>query len=76
MPGDIPALESVADICANAIQNARYFERVRHMAYEDGLTGIFNRRHFETRIEEEIERANRYKGAMSVIMFDIDISSA
>jgi diguanylate cyclase (GGDEF)-like protein len=70
--GDIPALESVADICANAIQNARYFEKVRHMAYVDGLTGIFNRRYFETRIEEEIERANRYKGAMSVIMFDID----
>jgi diguanylate cyclase (GGDEF)-like protein len=71
-PGDIPALEAVADICANAIQNARYFERVRHMAYVDGLTGIFNRRYFETRIEEEIERSNRYQGAMSVIMFDID----
>jgi diguanylate cyclase (GGDEF)-like protein len=71
-PADLPALESVADICANAIQNARYVQRVRHMAYVDGLTGIYNRRFFETRIEEEIERAKRYQGAMSVIMFDID----
>lgn len=71
-PADLPALESVADICANAIQNARYVQRVRHMAYVDGLTGIFNRRYFETRIEEEIERAKRYQGAMSVVMFDID----
>ncbi len=70
--GDIPPLESVADICANALQNARYFEKVRQMAYVDGLTGIFNRRYFENRIEEEIERANRYQGAMSVVMFDID----
>ena len=71
-PADLPALESVADICANAIQNARYVQRVKHMAYVDGLTGIYNRRFFETRIEEEIERARRYQGAMSVIMFDID----
>lgn len=70
--GDVPALESVADICANAIQNAHYFERVRHMAYVDGLTGVFNRRYFEIRVEEEFERAKRYEGAMSLIMIDID----
>jgi diguanylate cyclase (GGDEF)-like protein len=69
---DLPSLESVADICANAIQNARYFEKIRHMAYVDGLTGLFNRRYFEKMIEQEIERAKRYQGAMSVIMFDID----
>ncbi len=69
---DIPALESVADICANAIQNAHYFERVRHMAYVDGLTGVFNRRYFEIRVQEEIERAKRYEGAVSLIMIDID----
>ncbi len=71
-PGDIPALESVADICANAVQNARYVQRMRQMAYADGLTGIFNRRQFETRIAEEIERTSRYQHNMSVIMFDID----
>jgi diguanylate cyclase (GGDEF)-like protein len=71
-PGDLPALESVADICANALQNARYVQKVRHMAYVDGLTGIYNRRFFETRIVEEIERASRYQHPMSVIMFDID----
>jgi diguanylate cyclase (GGDEF)-like protein len=70
--GDVPALESVADICANAIQNAHYFERVRHMAYVDGLTGVFNRRYFEIRVTEEIERAKRYTGAMSLIMIDLD----
>ena len=71
-PSDLPSLESVADICANAIQNARYFEKIRHMAYVDGLTGLFNRRFFESKIEEEIERSKRYQGAMSVIMMDVD----
>ncbi len=65
-------LESVADICATAIQNARYFDRVRHMAYADGLTGIFNRRYFEMRIAEEMERARRYDNALALIMVDLD----
>ncbi len=69
---DIPPLESVADICANAIQNARYLERVRQLAYVDGLTGIFNRRYFEMRILEEIERARRYETPISILVVDID----
>jgi diguanylate cyclase (GGDEF)-like protein len=70
--GDLQSLESVADICATAIQNAHYVERVKQLAYLDGLTGIFNRRFFELRILEEIERARRYSTAMAVIMADID----
>ncbi|HEX9119249.1 MAG TPA: diguanylate cyclase [Terriglobales bacterium] len=71
-PADAQPLESVADICAAAIQNARYFEKVSQLAYVDGLTGIFNRRYFEKRIAEEIERAQRYENELSVIMIDID----
>jgi two-component system cell cycle response regulator len=70
--GDLQSLESVADICATAIQNAHYVERVKQLAYLDGLTGIFNRRFFELRILEEIERARRYGSGMAVIMTDID----
>jgi diguanylate cyclase (GGDEF)-like protein len=70
--GDQQSLESVADICATAIQNAHYVDRVKQLAYLDGLTGIFNRRFFELRIMEEIERARRYATGMAVIMADID----
>src|SRR6266849_2216841 len=69
---DIQSLESVADICATATQNAHYVERVKRLAYLDGLTGIFNRRFFELRIEEEVERARRFDSGMAVIMVDID----
>jgi diguanylate cyclase (GGDEF)-like protein len=71
--GDLQSLESVADICATAIQNAHYVERVKQLAYLDGLTGIFNRRFFELRFIEEIERARRYNTSMAVIMADIDL---
>jgi diguanylate cyclase (GGDEF)-like protein len=69
---ELQSLESVADICASSIQNAHYLERVKQLAYLDGLTGIFNRRFFELRILEEIERARRYGLSMAVVMADID----
>ncbi len=72
LESDVTPLESVADICAAAIQNAHHFESAKQLAYLDGLTGIFNRRFFEMRIVEELERAQRYKSELSVIMLDID----
>jgi diguanylate cyclase (GGDEF)-like protein len=70
--GEVDSLEAVADICATAIQNAHYVERVKQLAYLDGLTGIFNRRFFELRIMEEIDRARRFQSGMAVVMVDID----
>ncbi len=69
---DRQSMESVADMCATAIQNAHHVERVRQLAYIDGLTGIFNRRFFELRIGEEIERAKRFNTGMAIIIIDID----
>jgi diguanylate cyclase (GGDEF)-like protein len=69
---ELQSLESVADICASSIQNAHYVERIRQLSYLDGLTGIFNRRFFELRILEEIERARRCGTGMAVLMVDID----
>jgi diguanylate cyclase (GGDEF)-like protein len=71
-PEDVAPLESVADICAGAIQNAHYFEKAQQLAYVDGLTGIYNRRYFEMQIASEIERASRYDGRLAIIMVDID----
>lgn len=71
-PADRKTVESVADMCATAIQNTQHVERVRQLAYVDGLTGIFNRRFFELRINEEIERCRRFDSAIAVIMIDID----
>ncbi|MEI7542699.1 MAG: GGDEF domain-containing protein [bacterium] len=41
-------------------------------AIMDQLTGSFNRRYFETRIDEELSLAKRFRNKMSLIMFDID----
>ena len=69
---DIKALESVADIVATAVQNARYVERVKQLAYRDGLTGVFNRRYFEQKLLEEMARSLRFGKNVAVLMIDLD----
>lgn len=41
-------------------------------AIMDQLTGCFNRRYFETRMDEELSLAKRFRNKMCMIMFDID----
>lgn len=47
-------------------------QRLWHMATTDGLTQIFNRRHFFELAEAELARAARYGHATSVAMVDVD----
>ena len=47
-------------------------ETLRHQAETDRLTGIYNRRYFESDLEHEVERTRRYGTALSLIIFDID----
>jgi diguanylate cyclase (GGDEF)-like protein len=46
--------------------------RSRDLALRDDLTKAFNRRFFESYLEEEIERARRYSSLVSVIFLDLD----
>jgi diguanylate cyclase (GGDEF)-like protein len=45
---------------------------VQRQAQTDRLTGIYNRRYFETSLQHEVERARRYSTALSLIIFDVD----
>ena len=54
------------------IQRALEFERARRLANTDGLTGLYNHRFFQERLQEEIGRAERYGRSLSLIMIDID----
>ncbi|MFY9270052.1 MAG: diguanylate cyclase [Candidatus Manganitrophaceae bacterium] len=57
---------------ALAIENATLYERVKHLAIRDGLTGLYNRRHFEETLKQETVRAHRHKQPISLIFIDVD----
>ena len=45
---------------------------LRQWAYIDGLTGVFNRRHFDERLAHSWARAERIGGDLSVVLLDVD----
>lgn len=47
-------------------------EQLQDLTHIDALTGIANRRHFDTHVDLEWKRAIRDKTNMSIIMIDID----
>lgn len=51
------------------VRHARELER---LATTDGMTGIYNRRHFLTLADVEWNRATRYNRPLSFLIFDID----
>jgi len=68
-----------ANISANALENATLFESMKtaqeyleEMSIRDGLTRLYNHRHFYNRLDEEFSRAIRYNTPLSLIFFDID----
>jgi len=47
-------------------------ERLRRLAFRDGLTGLYNHRYFQELMDRELSRAARYGRPFSLILFDID----
>jgi len=46
--------------------------KLEELAITDGLTGLYNHRHFYERLTEEVKRSKRYHHPLSLIMGDID----
>jgi diguanylate cyclase (GGDEF)-like protein len=45
---------------------------LKHMAFRDGLTGLYNRTHMEDAITMALEQCQRYGRGFSVVLLDID----
>jgi len=57
---------------STSIANAQLHARIEKMATTDGLTGLFNHRHFQEKLSEELRRLNRFSGPVSLLLTDID----
>jgi diguanylate cyclase (GGDEF)-like protein len=47
-------------------------KELERLAHTDSLTGLYNRRIFMQRLEEEVERVRRHGSVLSVLLFDLD----
>ena len=62
-------LASTAAVC---LENAVNRERLRLAGLTDSLTGLYNRRHLQHRLAQEVVRSQRYGQALSCLFVDAD----
>ncbi len=69
---EVLMVRTVSDQLAIGISHARLFKQVQTQAMTDGLTGLYNHRHFQESLEREINRADRNGHTLSLILLDLD----
>jgi diguanylate cyclase (GGDEF)-like protein len=77
---DVPALEWAPSLqsdqshtLAAILKSATIrFSRAEVEAITDGLTGLYNHRYVQERLEEELDRARRYDDTVSLLFIDCD----
>jgi diguanylate cyclase (GGDEF)-like protein len=62
----------VTNVAVNKLQLEAANAQLQELALHDGLTGLLNRRHWESCLEREFARHNRYSNPASLVLFDID----
>jgi diguanylate cyclase (GGDEF)-like protein len=78
--GDAPPVddETIANLAryiaavAQVLGNLYQLTRSRDLAMRDDLTKAFNRRFFDSYLDEEMERSRRYGSLFSIIFLDLD----
>jgi diguanylate cyclase (GGDEF)-like protein len=68
----VKLLEQVARQIATPVENATLYSRAEQRSRIDELTALFNRRHFEERLKEEVSRHSRHDGVFTLLMIDLD----
>jgi diguanylate cyclase len=54
-------------------ERQRAEDKLKRIASVDFLTGLFNRRHFFEIARQEFIKSDRYKRALSIVIFDLDL---
>lgn len=65
---DVEALHILASQLTLAWQRAMLYERVKELSIRDGLTGLYNHRHFQELLEQEVKKQKEFV----LLLFDID----
>ena len=69
---DLETLELLASHIGACLLQREQGEAMQRLAETDPLTWLFNRRHFDQRLEAELNRALRAEHLVSLLMIDVD----
>ena len=74
-PEDLERLSVMASYASVVIERSTYYqksEELKRISTMDPLTQLANRRYFEERLLEEVQRAKRHESPLSLVMVDLD----
>jgi len=71
-PDELELYTTMANHAASALENARLLAQLRQAADIDQVTGVNNHRYLQERLKQEVARAGRTGGPLSVLMIDLD----
>lgn len=69
---ELRVLGLLADQAAVAIENARLYQEAQRLSITDGLTGLYNSRHFYAILKKEMTRVDRDDYTLALVLMDID----
>lgn len=65
-------LFDVTDVAIYQTMHKAAMNKLEMVSRVDGLTQLYNRSHWQSRLNEEFSRAARYESPLTLIMFDLD----
>ena len=69
---DVDSLEILVRQAETAIENSFLYEEAVRLSLTDGMTGLWNRRQFDLRLESELSRAVRFSEPFAVVFVELD----
>jgi diguanylate cyclase (GGDEF)-like protein len=71
-PDDLRLFTVISDLAAAAAENARLYQHAQELAITDGLTGLYLRRFFNQRFDEELMRFQEHGTPFTLLILDLD----
>jgi diguanylate cyclase (GGDEF)-like protein len=69
---DVDSLDVLVRQAETAIENSFLYEEAVRLSLTDGMTGLWNRRNFDLRLESELSRAVRFSEPFAVVFVELD----
>jgi len=70
--GNLGPCANIARQLAASLKVARLHAQVTELSLTDPLTGVYNRRYFDLFLKNEVDRSQRFKRGLAIILLDLD----
>ena len=62
----------ILGVLRDVTEKIRLEKELLELSITDGLTGLYNQRHFYSELDKEMERSKRQNATLSLLLFDLD----